>query len=88
MRPRSLSPLTETVLIRMTPEQRVAFNALGGAVWVRAMIEAMGKSIQAVRHEALHDVVIVAEEAINHARGVDVQAHVRKAIGDLMEVKE
>ena len=38
MRPRSLSPLTETVLIRMTPEQRAAFNALGGAVWVRAMI--------------------------------------------------
>ena len=41
MRPRSLSPLTETVLIRMTPEQRAAFNALGGAVWVRAMIDAM-----------------------------------------------
>ena len=44
MRPRSLSPLTETVLIRMTPEQRAAFNALGGAVWVRAMIEAMQKA--------------------------------------------
>ena len=46
MRPRSLSPLTETVLIRMTPEQRAAFNALGGAVWVRAMIEAMQQSKQ------------------------------------------
>ena len=88
MRPRSLSPLTETVLIRMTPEQRAAFNSLGGAVWVRAMIDAMGKSIQIVRHETLHDVAIVAEEAIGQARGVDVQAHVRKAIGDLMEVRE
>ena len=43
MRPRSLSPLTETVLIRMTPEQRAAFNALGGAVWVRAMLDALNQ---------------------------------------------
>ena len=88
MRPRSLSPLTETVLIRMTPEQRAAFNALGGAVWVRAMIDAMGKSIQIVRHETLLGAAIVAEKAIDQAGGGDVQAHVRKAIGDLMEVKE
>lgn len=31
--------LTQTVLIRMTPEQRATYNTLGGAKWLRALLE-------------------------------------------------
>ena len=32
---------TEAVLIRLTPEQKAAYQAQGGAAWVRAMIDAL-----------------------------------------------
>ena len=31
--------LTQTVLIRMTPEQRSIYTTLGGAKWLRALLE-------------------------------------------------
>lgn len=34
-------PKTEAVLIRLTPEQKAAYQAQGGAKWVRAMIDAL-----------------------------------------------
>lgn len=33
--------LTETILIRVTPAQKAAYQAQGGAKWVRAMIDAL-----------------------------------------------
>lgn len=32
---------TDAVLIRLTPEQKAAYQAQGGAKWVRAMIDAL-----------------------------------------------
>lgn len=34
-------PKTDAVLIRLTPEQKAAYQAQGGAKWVRAMIDAL-----------------------------------------------
>lgn len=34
-------PKTNAVLIRLTPEQKAAYQAQGGAKWVRAMIDAL-----------------------------------------------
>ena len=35
--------LTQTVLIRMTPEQRSIYTTLGGAKWLRALLETFSK---------------------------------------------
>ena len=34
-------PLTETILIRVTPAQKATYQSQGGAKWVRAMIDAL-----------------------------------------------
>jgi len=38
-------PKTEAVLIRLTPEQKAAYQAQGGAKWVRALIDALTDAV-------------------------------------------
>ena len=34
-------PLTETILIRVTPAQKAAYQSQGGAAWVRALLQSL-----------------------------------------------
>ncbi|MHB1408026.1 MAG: hypothetical protein ACYCXC_00285 [Acidovorax defluvii] len=34
---------TDAVLIRLTPEQKAAYQAQGGAKWVRALLDALNQ---------------------------------------------
>ena len=36
-------PLTETILIRVTPAQKAAYQSQGGAKWVRALLDALNQ---------------------------------------------
>lgn len=35
------SPLTETILTRVTPAQKAAYQSQGGAAWIRALIDSL-----------------------------------------------